>query len=157
MIDRLGDWPVPSTAEFHLALVGRKPDEPLPIEVLRDGKPLALKLTPGRRPKPDAAALLRKKLGLDAAPLDRKTAQTMILQVERGVIVTAVDSWFYASLQHKPAPGDVLARIADIRPRDLDQLALILEKMRPGQSVPLVLLRYHDGVASRIDINLTLP
>ncbi len=157
VIDRLGDCPVPSTAEFHLALVGRKPDEPLPIEVLRDGKPLALKLTPRRRPKPDAAALLRKKLGLGAAPLDHKTAQTMILQVERGVIVTAVDSWFYASLQHKPAPGNVLARIADIRPRDLDQLALILEKMRPGQSVPLVLLRYHDGVASRIDINLTLP
>ena len=48
-------------------------------------------------------------------------------------------------------------RIADIRPRDLDQLALILEKMRSGQSVPLVLLRYRDSVASRIDINLTLP
>jgi hypothetical protein len=29
--------------------------------------------------------------------------------------------------------------------------------MRPGQSVPLVLLRYRDSVASRIDINLTLP
>ena len=125
--------------------------------MLRDGKPQALKLTPGRRPKPDAAALLRKKLGLTAAPLDRKTAQAMILQVERGVIVTAVDSWFYANVQHKPAPGDVLARIADIRPRDLDHFALILEKMHSGQSVPLVLLRYRDSVASRIDINLTLP
>jgi serine protease Do len=157
VIDRLGDWPVPSAAEFHLALVGRKPDEPLPIQVLRDGKTLALKLTPGRRPKPDAAALLRKKLGLTAAPLDHKTAETMLLEVERGVVVTAVDSWFYANLQHKPLPGDVLARIADIRPRDLDQLALILEKMHSGQSVPLVLLRHHDSVASRIDINLTLP
>jgi serine protease Do len=157
VIDRLGDWPVPSAAEFHLALVGRKPDEPLPIQVLRDGKTLALKLTPGRRPKPDAAALLRKKLGLTAAPLDHKTAETMLLEVERGVIVTAVDSWFYANLQHKPVPGDVLARIANIRPRDLDQLALILEKMHPGQSVPLVLLRHRDSVASRIDINLTLP
>ena len=157
VISKLGDDPVPSAAEFHLALIGRKPDEPLPIEIFRDGKLQALKLTPGRRPKPDATALLRKKLGLTAAPLDRATAQTMILQVERGVIVTAVDSWFYANLQHKPAPGDVLARIAGIRPRDLDQLALILEKMRPGQSVPLVLLRYRDSVASRIDINLTLP
>ena len=157
VIAKLGDWAVPSAAEFHLALVGRKPDEPLPIEVLRDGKPQALTLTPCRRPKPDAADLLRKKLGLTAAPLDHKTAETMILQVERGVIVTAVDSWYYANLQHKPAPGDVLARIAGIRPRDLDQLALILEKMHSGQSVPLVLLRYRDTVASRIDINLTLP
>jgi serine protease Do len=157
VIDSLGDSAVPSAAEFHLALIGRKPDEPLSVGLSRDGKPLALKLTPGRRPKPDAVVLLRKKLGLTAAPLDRKTAQAMILQVERGVIVTAVDSWFYANLQHKPAPGDVLARIANIRPRDLDQLALILERMRPGQSVPLVLLRYHDSVASRIDINLTLP
>jgi serine protease Do len=157
VIDSLGDGAVPSAAEFHLALIGRTPDEPLSVGLLRDGKPLALKLTPGRRPKPDAAALLHKKLGLTAAPLDHKTAQAMILQVERGVIVTAVDSWFYANLQHKPAPGDVLARIANIRPRDLDQLALILERMRPGQSVPLVLLRYHDSVASRIDINLTLP
>jgi serine protease Do len=157
VIEKLGDWSVPSAAEFHLALVGRKPDEPLAVELLRDGKPQALKLTPGRRPKPDVAALLRNKLGLTAAPLDRKTVQAMILQVERGVIVTAVDSWFYANLQHKPAPGDVLARIADIRPRDLDQIALILEKTHPGQSIPLVLLRYHDSVASRIDINLVVP
>jgi serine protease Do len=157
VIESLADQPIPSAAEFHLALVGRKPEEPLAVGLLRDGKPLALRLTPGRRPKPDTAALLRSKLGLTAAPLDRKTAQAMILQVERGVIVTAVDSWFYANLQHKPAPGDVLARVANIRPRDLDQLALILEKMHSGQSVPLVLLRYRDSVASRIDINLTLP
>ena len=29
VIDSLGDRPIPSAAEFHLALVGRKPEEPL--------------------------------------------------------------------------------------------------------------------------------
>jgi len=34
---------------------------------------------------------------------------------------------------------------------------MILEKVQPGQTLPLVLLRHRDNVATRIDIKLVLP
>ena len=46
---------------------------------------------------------------------------------------------------------------AEIRPRDLDHLGLLLEKLEPGQQVPMVFLRHKEGVATRIDMNIALP
>ena len=53
-------------------------------------------------------------------------------------------------------PGDVLARINDIRPRDLDQVGMLLDRVKPGEPIHLVLLRMKDHEASRVDIVLTL-
>jgi serine protease Do len=154
---RLADRPTPTVADFHLNLVGHKPQETISLELLREGKPLSIALTLGLRPKPDGAALLQAKLGLAATPLAQAQAKAMLLQVPCGLMVTAVDPKFYATVEHKPAPGDVLARIGHLRPRDLEQVGLILEKVQSGQTVPLVMLRNKDNVATRIDIKLVLP
>lgn len=152
----VGDRPVPGAAEYHLALVGRKPQEPLAVEVLRQGKPQRLMLVPAVRPKPDAAALLRR-LGLTAAPLDEAKAKAMRLRVARGVMVTAVDAKRYEMLAHRPEPGDVLARVGPIRPRDLDHVGLLLQKARPGQTLALVFCRLRGEQGVRIDMNIVLP
>lgn len=154
---RLADKPLLTVADFHLALVGRQAGETLSIELLRDGQPMTMALTLGHRVKPDGAALLQARLGLTVAPLDEERAKAMLLRVHRGVVITGVDTKFYASVQHKPAPGDVLARIGSLRPRDLDHVGLILENVRSGQTVPMVLLRHQNNVATRIDIKLVLP
>lgn len=152
----VGDRLVANAAEYHLALVGRKPQEPLVVEVLRQGKPQKLTLVPAMRPKPDAATLLRR-LGLTAAPLDQAKAKAMQLRVARGVVVTAVDTKRYEMLAHRPEPGDVLARIGPIRPRDLDHVGLLLEKARPGQTLALVFCRRRGDQGVRIDMNVVLP
>jgi len=157
LLVRLADAPVPTIVDFHLALVGRQPEETLSVDLLREGTPKTVSLTLGRRPKPDGEALLKTKLGLTTAPLDEERAKAMLLQVHRGVVITAVDAKFYANVEHKPAPGDVLARIGNLRPRDLEHIGLILENLRSGQTVPLVLLRHQNNVATRIDIKLVLP
>lgn len=157
VLAKLADRPLPTVLDFHLALVDRKPQERLSVELLREGKPLAVTLALGQRPKPDGAALLRAKLGMCGAPLDEERAKTMFLQVHRGLVITEVDPNFYAAVEHKPAPGDVLARIGWIRPRDLDHAGLILQKVPPGQVLPLVLLRHKDNLATRIDIKLVVP
>jgi len=157
VLHRLADKPIPTVADFHLALVGRKPGQTVRLELLREGRPVEASLELGRRPKPDGAALLRQKLGLTAVPLSKEKAKAMSLQVPRGVLITAVDPGFFATLDHKPAPGDVLGRIAKSRPRDLDHLGLILEKLRPGQPMTMVLLRRKNETATRVDIKLTLP
>ena len=157
VLQRMADGPTPTVVDFHLGLAGRKPGQTVRLELLREGKPVEASLELGRRPKPDGATLLRQRLGLTGAPLSKEKAEAMAFQVPCGVLITAVDPRFFATVDHKPAPGDVLGRIAKSRPRDLDHLGLILEKLRPGEPVTMVLLRHKANRATRVDIKLTLP
>jgi len=156
-ITQVGDRPTPTAADFHLAMIGRKPEEILLIRLERDNKPQTASLVLGRRPKPDAAALFKKTLGLEVVPLDPQQAKEMGLRVARGLVVKTVELKLYENLEHRPQPGDVLARIGWIRPRDLDQAGLLLEKVPPNQPLSLVFLRRAGNVGTRIDVNLVVP
>jgi S1-C subfamily serine protease len=153
VIAGLADRPVPTGVDFYLLLIGRKPGETLPIQWVRDGKTQNASLVLASRPKPDGTLLLKQKLGLEAAPLDPSKVKAMGLRVPRGVVVTAVAPGFYEKLEHRPKPGDVLARIGWIRPRDLDHLGLLLEKAQRGQPLSLVFLHREGNVGTRIDVN----
>jgi serine protease Do len=157
VIVKLADRPVPTVADFHLALIGRRPEQALPVEVHRDQESISLSLTLGKRPKPDGATLLREKLGLVVAPLDEEKVKSMSLRSARGQVIRTVDSEYYENVEHPPEPGDVLARIRKIRPRDLDHVGLILEGVQPGQRMPMVVLRHRDGQATRIDVSFVVP
>lgn len=157
VVVELADAPIPTVADYHLALIGRKPEEPIPVELLRGEETVAVSVVPAKRPKPDAAALLREKLGLEAVPLDDAKAKATSLRVPRGVVITSVDAGRYEGVDHPPAAGDVLARVDAIRPRDFDHLGLLLERLKPGQRVPLVILRRKDDAATRIDVSFVVP
>ena len=157
LVTKLADQPTPTVADFHLALIGRKPEETLSVELVRDEKPVARSLTLGWCRKPDGAALLREKLGLSAEPLDAQKIRAMALRDPRGVVITEVDPKHYENVEHPPAAGDVLARICKVRPRDFDHLGLILEKIEPGQRVPMVLLRHQGNTATRVDVSFVVP
>jgi serine protease Do len=157
VIEKLGDRPTPTSLDYHLALVDRKPGEALRVEVLREGRRKRGTITLGQRPKPDGAALLRKLLGLTAGPLSAEEAKAMGLRLPQGVLVMAVDTARYEKLPVKPQPGDVLARIGRMRPRDLDHVGLLLEKVIGGQPVAIVLLRKQDNLNTRIDANIVVP
>jgi len=157
VLTKLADVPLPTSLDFHLALVGRKPEERLAVELIRDGQPRTTTLTLALRPKPDAKALLKQKLGIEAVPIEPAQAKAMGLCVARGLILTSVDSAIYEKVQHGPKVGDVLARIGSIRPRGLDHAAELVENLKPGQAIDLVFIRRHENVATRIDIHLVLP
>ena len=157
VITRLADLPVPTSLDYHLALVGRRPDKTMSLELVRDGKPQTASLTLALRPKPDAKALLKQKLGVEAVPIEPAQAKAMGLCVARGLVLTAVDPVFYAKVQHPPKVGDVLARIGSLRPRGLDHAAELVENLKPGDAIDLVVLRRQENVATRIDIRLALP
>jgi S1-C subfamily serine protease len=157
LVLKLADQPTPTVADYHLALVGRKPEEKLDLEIMRGQEELTVSLVPATRPKPDAAALAREKLGLEIAPLDPEKAKAMALRVARGFVVTGVEPKHYEGVEHPPVEGDVLARIDKIRPRDLDQLAQILDRLQPGQRVPMVLVRRKDQTCTRIDVGFVVP
>jgi serine protease Do len=156
VLSRVDDKPVADCADLQLALLGRKPGDSLKVELLRNEKPLRGTLTLGARPKPDGAALLEQRYGLKAVPLSAQKAQAIALRVNRGVVIAAVASGPpYDTLKAPPLPGDVLARINDIRPRNLEHVGLLLERIKPGEPARFVMLRMKDHVATRVDLTLT--
>ncbi len=152
VIVRLAGKPITSGADFYLGLIGCKPGQTLRFRVRRNGKLFGGSLTPAARPMPDGAALLKQKFGLTAIPLEQAQARGMALRVDRGVLITAVEAGLYEGHNPKPMPGDVLARIGDFRPRDLNHLGLLLERLQPGHPVQMVLLRLNGNVATRADL-----
>lgn len=154
VIEQLAGRPTPTVADFHLALLGHKPEETLPVVLSRQGQPVQANLTLGRRPKPDGAALLKQKLGLTVGPLDAQKAKAMSMRVPHGVMITEVEPGLFQMAEHKPEPGDVLARLGKLRPRDLDHAGLLLEKIPAGQPVPVVLLRVRGQTVTRIDLRM---
>jgi len=157
VITRLAEQPIATGLDFHLALLGRKPKDVLAVELLRQGKPEKASLVLAPRPKSDAKAVLKEKLGLEAASLDPAKAKAMALRVPRGLVVTAVHAGHYQAVEHRPQPGDVLARINFIRPRDLEHAALLVENLKPGEAADIVFVRRQQNVATRLDIHLVLP
>jgi len=156
VITQLGDRPIAASAAFHLALVGHKPGNQLSLRVQRQGAQKRGTITLGLRAKPDAAGLLRQKLGLTAAPLTPARVRAMNLRSDRGVVVTEADPQLYEKVSPQPQPGDVLARIGYIRPRDLEQVGLLLEKTQPKQTLSIVLLRKEGSRVTRINMDVVL-
>jgi serine protease Do len=157
VIKRVNGRTILGRCEYVLSLVGHQPGDKLELDVERADRPLAFSLTLLRRPKPDGAAILRQRYGLLAVPLDEAKAEATSLRVHRGVVITAVAAAPpYSKMKTPPLPGDVLARINDIRPRDLDQVGMLLARVKPGEPVHFVLLRMKDRVATRVDMVLTL-
>ena len=157
VIVKLAGIATASVADYHLALIGRKAGESLLLEWIRAGKPCQGVLVLAPRPKPEGALLLKQRLGLSVAALDNAKVKAMGLRSNRGFVITAVDAKAYEKVEHKPAPGDVLARIDSIRPRDLDQVAFLLENHPSGHAIQLVILRHKDNLSVRLDMNLVLP
>ena len=80
--------------------------------------------------------------------------------MRRGVVIADVAKgppWNYDKLQAPPMPGDVLARIDSIRPHDLSDVGLILDRVQPGQTVNMVLLRRNGEVMTRVDLSVVVP
>jgi S1-C subfamily serine protease len=160
LLERLDEKPILGRLEFCLALIGHKPHDAVKLDLLRDRKPAEVTLTLRARPRPDGAALLKASYGLTAVPLDEAKAQAASLRVRRGVVIAEVAKgppWNYDKLQAPPVAGDVLARINSIRPHDLGDVGLILDRIQPGQTVNMVLLRRNGEMMTRVDLSIIVP
>ena len=152
--------PLENRLDLCFALLGHKSGESLKLDLSRDGSPMHSTLVLGERPKPDGAALLKTRYGLTAVPLDREKADATSLRVRRGVVITEVakgNPWNYEKLASPPMPGDVLARIDGIRPRDLDHVGRLLDRIPPKRQVVMVLLRKTGSTVTRVDLTTLSP
>jgi serine protease Do len=155
VVRRVQGRPLISESDFHLRLLDHRPGDLLVLTVWRAGEVMEARLKLGRRPKPDAEALLAR-LGLKGIPLDPKKAGAMKLRQAKGLLLSEVQAALYPEKQ-RPEPGDVLARINDVRPDDLDHVGRLLAEAPPGQPLRLVFLRQREATVTRMDVTVTPP
>jgi serine protease Do len=153
-VDRIA---IASVLDYHLAMIGRKPGDKIALEVLRKGQSLQGNLELAKRPNVDVAALAEKRLGLTVAALEPDKFKAMGLRTPHGVAIAKVDAPFYAKAQVPPKPGDVLARVGRIRPRNLEHLGQLLQAAKPGRPLSIVVLRREGKLGTRIDITVAVP
>ena len=155
----LNGEPLASSADLTRRVGQARPGERLRLEVLRDGRALALELVAAQRPADIASgtdipgAQAGAVLGLDLAPLDAAGRQRLGKDAPAGVLIDRVAPASDAAAKGLRR-GDVITRVngretrtpADVRAavedaRHADRRAVLLRVWRSGQSqfVPLSL------------------
>ncbi len=152
-----------------------EPGQTLQLTILRDGEETRLSVTVGARPGAEAAETPAKEggawLGLDGVTLTSEAAQAMGLPPDqRGVLIESVVSGSPADGAelrggYKKAAvagewivigGDVIVRADGEALETAEELAALLAKRTPGDSLTLVILR--DGVEREVAVTLgSLP
>ena len=122
----------PPTLEEYLELLTKKAGESVGNHTLVE----APQVTEG---------LVYQRLGLRVRALDEETKKRFALRTDTGVVITEVDARRYKSLEHVPQPGDVLARLDNRRPKDVEELLRMLRPYKKGEKMDLVILRYVEN------------
>ncbi len=150
---RIADQAVLSVVDYHIALIGQRPGQRLVLQVVRDGRVVDLVLTPTKRPKPDAARLLHKRFGLVVEALDPRMAQAIGLRGLRGLTIANIQPGSSAA-ESGLQRGDILVLIGRHQTDDLDNVGDILDRIKPGQTTRVTLLRVSGRVIYRISAQL---
>lgn len=133
---------VATALDVEISLIGRMAGDGVDLQLRRAGQSLTTTVVLAERPRPDGAKLLEQKFGL-AARLLRPDSAT-----GGGLAVTKVEPGSPAANVGLES-GDVIVQIGRYRPTDMGDLGELLEVVKPGQRVALVVLRSGDGVIYR--------
>jgi serine protease Do len=130
-VTRIGDHKIERALDVELALLARKADQEIAIEVQRDGKPVtaALALTRSSRTqlKPALADRMWTILGLRLAPMDETAFKELGTRYRGGLQVIAVRAESPAA-QQGIRRGDVLVGMHVWETISLENIAYILDR-----------------------------
>jgi serine protease Do len=128
----LNDNPIGSDVDFYIYLFDIEAGDRLSLGVRRDGSERTFTFRPARIPIPDGAQLLREKFGLTVRVLSESQARQ--LDVEGRLLITAVESGSPAA-RAGFVPGLIIFQLGRHFPSDLDDVGLLLEHVKAGDSV----------------------
>ena len=152
-IVRINDTSIDSDLDYHIAMLGRKAGEKLTLGVQRNGAEHTLTLAIAERPRPDGDKLLRQKFGLTAQVLDKRTAQQLGFRTPVGLSVTKVEPNSSAA-ELGIARGDIIIQIDRHHPTNLDDVGELLDQLKPGQAVPISVLRVDGRTITRFNVRI---
>jgi S1-C subfamily serine protease len=144
--------PLRDLGEMYVRLLAHKPGDEIPFTRVRNGTALEVRIAVQAVPQPDAKTGL-SRFGLKAEPLTITKANAMHLRVPKGIVITDVQSELFKD--QAPKPGDVLARVNDIRPNNLEHTGQLLAEAKLGEPLRLVFLRQKEKEVFRYDVTVT--
>jgi serine protease Do len=130
----LAGKPIHQDADYYIYLLKIQAGDKLDFVLKRSSKQVQATVKPASIPIPDAAKLLRERTGLSVRPLTRQQAEKIHPQLRAGLLITNVE---YGSPAHKAGftDGYIIVQIGKYVPSDLDEVAVLLESLRPGERV----------------------
>jgi len=141
VVTRIGDQKIERTLDVELALLGRKADEEVAIEVLRDGKPVTAAIAVSRSTRsqlrPALADRMWTVLGLRLAPMDETAFKELGTRYRGGLQVIAVRGESPAS-QQGIRRGDVLVGMHVWETVSLENIAYILDRDDLAKFDPMI-------------------
>ena len=140
VLTRFDDRVIKEGIDFSIALINSHAGQIIALQVMRDGKPVQAKVTLQGRPAPDGVQLAMEKLGLAVDDLPAETARNLGMDLPSGLMITRVEPDGPADqtglLQH-----DVLLAVGKHTVATKDDLGQLLELVRPGETLPVTILR----------------
>jgi serine protease Do len=132
--------PVCEGIDFYIALIGRKQGDVINLKVDRESKERVATITLAGRPLPDGTQLAIERLGVEVAPLTDDVAQMLGMTGSRGLIVARVEEGSPAA-ELGLTRRDVLVAIGRHSVDNIEDLGQLLEVIKPGEKVPVTVLR----------------
>ncbi|MCX6996863.1 MAG: trypsin-like peptidase domain-containing protein, partial [Kiritimatiellaeota bacterium] len=153
----LNRQPVATLFDYHRALLPLATGQVVRLTLRRgtETRELAARMRP--LPRPDGAKLALELLGLTLQPLG-EVSRTPALQGRPGLAITAAAE-NRAAYKAGVRPGLLLARINNVDVTTLDDVGVVLENIRRGAPVNLVVvsLREQSGMLISQSAAVTLP
>ncbi len=123
-----------------------KPGSTVPVKVIRNRKPISLKIKVGQAPDefdPSAAQsqgqARKTTLGIEVSPLDSRMRRQLGAEKVKGVVVTDLDSDSPAA--KKIRAGDIVAEVNHQKTRTIEEFAKHTKNLKAGDDVLLLVFR----------------
>lgn len=130
--------PIKHDLDLYIHLLRVRPQDHITVELKRSGKPVKASIQPKPVPIPDGAKLLREKFGLSVRLLGEEQAKR--LRAMPGLVITAIEPGSPAARAGMQREM-VIYQVGQFFPNDLDELGLLLDKVKAGDKVTFQLYR----------------
>ncbi len=124
--------------DFYIHLLRVQPQRRVLVELRRGGKLIKATIQPEPVPIPDGGKLLREKFGLSVRLIGEEQAKRMNLMP--GLVITGVEPGSPAARAGMQREM-IIYQVGKFFPTDLDELGLLLDKVRSGEKVTFQLYR----------------
>jgi serine protease Do len=146
IVEKLNGKQIESAGQLSRSVAAMKPDSQVTIDLIRDGKPLTVKVTIGAMPeevgeKKGAAPKTESAWGITVQNLTPELAQKFGLdEKETGVVITEIAAGTPAA-EARLHPGDLIKEVNRQKVQNVRDWKQMTEKMQKGESLLLLVKR----------------
>ena len=136
----LNGVPMKQITDYACAAVAIRPDQTINLKIMRGDKKQLVRVIVVSKPRPEGKAIAHRLFGLTLRTLTPQLARDLRLAVGRGLLVVGVEGGSIAEKLGLEL-GDVVFQVGKWYVRDLDNLGILLEDIKPGQRIQIGIVR----------------